>query len=178
MKRLWNLCLPLGVIFVLALAACQNPVDLVDEVTRVVMEANDRYVEVTEIFPEAGENDINASAVISVDFDRSIDPLSLEGNITVRYNGDEDGSNRISEDWEILYNETLRRLTIDASPWLDSNRTITVTLENLTGVDGSTMQEKKEWSFQTNNDAAFNLTIDEEYANISNHTAVPLTLEF
>jgi len=161
----------------LAVFSCSNPVDLVKEATEVVMAANSRYIEVVSLSPEPNE-EIYASDVIVVNFDRSIDPDSIPGNIIVKYNGDPDGTNRVTSDWDIEYNNTLKRLTVDADPWLLSGKTVTVTIDNLAATDGSELMEKLEWSFSTNDKSAFNLTIDADYANGMNYTAIPVSLEF
>ncbi len=162
---------------VLGFFSCSNPVDIVEAVTEVVMAANSRYIEVVSLSPEPSE-EIYASDIIAVNFDRDIDPNSFNGNIIVRYNGDSEGTNRVTGEWEIEYDSTLRRLTIDADPWLSSGKTVTVTIGNIKAADSSELLEPVEWSFSTNNRAAFNLTIDAEYANGANYTNIPVSLEF
>ncbi|MDC7222031.1 MAG: Ig-like domain-containing protein [Spirochaetales bacterium] len=155
--------------------ACQNPVDILEEATDEVMEANNRFLEITAVFPESSSSDNNASTLITVDFDREIDQTSLSGNITLLYAGDE--TNYFLDEWAD-YDNVLNRLSIDVDPWMDSNKTVTLILENLTALDGSVMQEAYSWSFSTNTEAAFRLTIDADYVNLSNYTAVPLDLAF
>ena len=127
-----------GVLVLLALAlatTCSNPIDIVSEVQREVMLANDRFLEVTGVYPARDAASVNPSESIRVTFDRLVDAATIEGNVAVRYS---DTDNLIDEDWGVEFSEATRTLTITPYPFLQNGKTVVVELlGGLRALDGT-----------------------------------------
>lgn len=121
------------------LGACDNPIDLLDEVRVEVMMGNDRFLEVVAFGPENSATEVSPSAPIWIEFDRELDPDTVSDETVVL---------SPAAPWTFSYNETTRTLSIQ--PSLDGPMTYTVQITTgLKGIDGRSMYEEKAWSFRT-----------------------------
>lgn len=142
------------VLLALALATtCSNPIDIVSEVQREVMLANDRFLEVTGVYPARDAASVNPSESIRVTFDRLVDAATIEGNVAVRYS---DTDNLIDEDWGVEFSEATRTLTITPYPFLQNGKTVVVELlGGLRALDGTELADPVSFMFTTNNEVSF-----------------------
>jgi len=121
------------------LGACDNPVNLLDEVSVEVMKGNDRFLEVVAFGPENSATEVSPSAPIWIEFDRGLDPDTVSDETVVL---------SPAAPWTFSYNETTKTLSIQ--PSLDGPITYTVQVTTeLKGIDGRSMYEDKAWSFRT-----------------------------
>lgn len=121
------------------LGACNNPIDLLDEVRVEVMKGNDRFLEVVAFGPENSATEVSPSAPIWIEFDRALDTETVTDEAIVL---------SPSAPWTYSYNETTKTLSVQ--PSLDGPLTYTVRITTgLKGIDGRSMYEDKAWSFRT-----------------------------
>lgn len=131
----------LGVLLAAVLAAtCDNPIDIVSEVRREVMLANDRFLELESIdatYMSAGV--VSPSVPLSVRFDRALDAASLDG-VTLSIGA---AAQPVHAEVE---GSVLR---VREDPFYQNAKSYTLRITGLRGLDGTTLADPVEWFFTT-----------------------------
>ncbi|MBN1242608.1 MAG: hypothetical protein JXA15_07875 [Spirochaetales bacterium] len=129
-------------------ATCDNPIDIVAEVQREVMLANDRFLEINEItVPKDLDNLYNPAESISIVFDRDVDLGSFTPS-TVRV-VPEGGVPLAWEARSLTYLPASRIIKLRVLPVLESQTTFNLTIDGVRGLDGSTTDAPVSITFET-----------------------------
>lgn len=136
-----------GVLVLLALAlatTCSNPIDIVSEVQREVMLANDRFLEVTGVeLAEQTSGLLNPDSFVEVVFDRPISAGSVDSSTVHVYKGS--GTTPVA----IVAAASGERLEIRGDPFFDSSTTYRIVLDGIKAADGSGLADPFTASFGT-----------------------------
>lgn len=139
---------PFMLLSIILAATCSNPVNLLDELEREVMRANDRFLEITElVVPKDLDNLYNPALSISIRFDRDVDLSSVTpASIRVVPEG---GAPVVWEPRSVSYLPASRTLKFRVLPVLKSQTTFNLTIDGVRGVDGSTTDFPVSATFET-----------------------------
>ncbi len=127
----------LFILLSVALAAtCSNPVNLLVELEREVMRANDRFLVVEEItVPLGSDNTFIPTGTITIKFDRQIDFSSVSSeSVVIMPVGGEPLVYTFPAD---AYTAELRSLAVKVEPFLNPNTDFIISVLGVKGSDGS-----------------------------------------
>ncbi len=125
---------------------CDNPVDLLEEVQVEVMKANKRFLEVVSFTPAENAITVNPGNDIRIQFDRELDLDSVTTE-TVRIMSQE--ATPVEVPWILTYDSSTRLLKIRPNPYLEDTTGYSITIDGLTGSDGSELSSSMTWGFET-----------------------------
>ncbi len=161
-----------AIIAALLLAACSNPIDILEELTEEVKIANNKFLLINSIDPAKNTLDFNPGKRITIEFDRSIDSSTINTvNIVLTP----------EKPWDYTYNDSVKTLFLEPEPYLDPLVEYSVKLTSgLKGKDGSELQNDFIWIFATKVYPAGNIKIngDAVYLTTGDSTNVTLNVSY
>ncbi len=161
------------------LGACDNPVDMLDEVRVEVMKGNDRFLEVVDIrIPVDSNNLFSPTGTIEIDFDRDIDLTTVTPETVAII--DESGTSVTYPDVGVSYVEAARTLRVRVHPYLGINKPYTLRVSGVRGADGSAINAVPLRSLRTKDvlaGAITELSGTDSYAGYTRSSAVNVKME-
>ncbi|MDC7241542.1 MAG: Ig-like domain-containing protein [Spirochaetales bacterium] len=149
----------------LMLFACRDPNLLLDKLEDEVLAANDLYLKVLSITPEANDTNFNPGSEILITFDRAIDVNTFKKYFELV---DDDGTSFEAEEAEnelsFKFNSNTNVLTISVYPFLEGLEDYKLLLKDgLTGKDGSRIREALSLYFHTSDAPRGSIEIEEDF---------------
>ncbi len=149
----------LAIAAALAAAACKNSIDLVSEVKKTVMKANDRYLEVKSIAIPEGATGFSPTGAITIELDRKVARDSATAaNIVIRLDNGADNPAVDPASVEIAFLADDTKLEVRVLPYLETGRNYILTVSNLYGIDGNRILEPITRAFSTGHIATGKVT--------------------
>jgi len=153
------------------LGACDNPVDLLDEVRVEVMIGNDRFLEVEYLNPASNAIDVDPNGSILVRFDRTVDLSSVTASTFTILQG----STEISWVEPPEAENDGKALRFSPVTFFTNNTAYSVKISGLVSTTGDTMLEGYEWSFITGEAPAGTISIASNNASaLATYTNSPV----
>jgi formylglycine-generating enzyme required for sulfatase activity len=145
-KRL--LAAALFVSALLALATCDNPVDMLGELEVKVMKANDRYLKVLNVSIPLSDGTFSPTGSFEITFDRDIDATSVDPT-TVIIRKTISGASVDYPPSGVTYFPATKTLRVRVYPYLEADTDFIIEITGVKGADGSILFQAVNQSFKT-----------------------------
>jgi hypothetical protein len=129
----------------LLLTACDNPINILNEIEVEYKRANDLFLVVEDFSPASNAFNVNPGAEILIDFDR---PVNLDSVTDVTLKIYDASFSEVG--WTFSrYNSTTYTLYIKGAPFFSDTTEYTISVKGIEGRDGEVLQEDVSWTFVT-----------------------------